>query len=1065
MEEDAFNKYSSHGTGRLADRFFDREKFTTVDMDTKMDESIASTLIALATGETPLQNDSVQSGTQKQLTITDLVASVNSYHPEFTSALDQAKPKQQEVATGKQATQKQQVQPLMQLPPAVSYRHPCIFFHEHRSALSKEDHRRFIMYERIMRSPNKSGKPPSIGPEDHALWIQLQKTVELERSEVRKWNASFIRPRLSSHLHPSFRGAMEPKFRRGRDRVVRDYPQYYDFLSTIGLRLPGMPSGSQKEPVLSRVKPEVQPSSAGTPIKGDVSDALRNRGLLARKGKICQISIARPIWPTDDNGVPIEKEIEVDDSYWKVSDQEVDQVKSGDGKHKDFRRTGHFPKKNRADPVSMDPLVKQFVEEQRVHIALAASTIITLAKVLPSLASEWEIPVKVVLEEDSKGEKHKRIYIDKPLIQKRMTAMEMTQMFYDGALKKLALDGQPPKDVGILKSVVTPPTSASAPKENATPKEDITSKEDTTPKEDGTPKQNAIPKANSTPEKNDPKENTSEGNTMSEDPSQEPGVSTSEQEETLADKDKDSDGAITANVAGDANATGHGSDADDKVGFLGSSAGENSIDNFEYSLWTFGDLRLLIRDRLHGFLADQKLMRQVVLKAILDYAPEIGPGEPGKSSMAGWWMSTWIRDDRLVALGRVDVSKNQFVRYPTQLSENLDFENPLGAVFSDLPALQVLDASQLRLQDREVGEWIKPSMRLIHYVLGKLMQLGPGQYILGHKRFDVNASIYRAADVQSVESRKAASSARYDLHAAHQSSPQLLSENSSGSTSGMAEGSSSQNTNGVSGTVVDDDLVLRWIGTPDQIPGTFPYQEPTGGPSIGSEGDKGRQGYQKKRRGGGGGGGGGGSGEARRGYLRHYLQASTRGPVPRHGLHPFVQDPQVQEWLKLVDFSRVPVYPQSENGVCPEDKTKIPKDQCWWTCQKCDAPEDVTICPKAKSWGLTYDDGPSHLAAHKQKATLFIVGSRAISYPETLKSAYNEGHHIAIHREVDARVRAIATQLGFKTSIWTHGYDTNDWLIPAGTATPQSVIDIFKGWLVNFRQLPTGFIVLQHDYR
>ncbi|KAF9333680.1 chitin deacetylase [Podila minutissima] len=65
--------------------------------------------------------------------------------------------------------------------------------------------------------------------------------------------------------------------------------------------------------------------------------------------------------------------------------------------------------------------------------------------------------------------------------------------------------------------------------------------------------------------------------------------------------------------------------------------------------------------------------------------------------------------------------------------------------------------------------------------------------------------------------------------------------------------------------------------------------------------------------------------------------------------------------------------------------------------------------------------------------------------------------------EVDARVRAIATQLGFKTSIWTQGYDTNDWLIPAGIAIPQSVIDIFKGWLVNFRQLPTGFIVLQHD--
>src|SRR5690554_4112907 len=50
-------------------------------------------------------------------------------------------------------------------------------------------------------------------------------------------------------------------------------------------------------------------------------------------------------------------------------------------------------------------------------------------------------------------------------------------------------------------------------------------------------------------------------------------------------------------------------------------------------------------------------------------------------------------------------------------------------------------------------------------------------------------------------------------------------------------------------------------------------------------------------------------------------------------------------------------------------------------------------------------DGPSpdsprlydNLLAHNQTATLFIVGSRAISFPETLKRAYNEGHQIAIH--------------------------------------------------------------------
>lgn len=126
---------------------------------------------------------------------------------------------------------------------------------------------------------------------------------------------------------------------------------------------------------------------------------------------------------------------------------------------------------------------------------------------------------------------------------------------------------------------------------------------------------------------------------------------------------------------------------------------------------------------------------------------------------------------------------------------------------------------------------------------------------------------------------------------------------------------------------------------------------------------------------------------------------------------------------------------------------------------------------------LAFDciDGPSPdsprlydvLKQHNTKATLFIVGSRAISYPTVLKRAYDEGHQIAIHTwshakvtglsneqivaelkwtekaifdvigvspiywrppygDVDSRVRNIATQLGFKTAIWTQGFDTND---------------------------------------
>ncbi|KAF9979110.1 chitin deacetylase [Actinomortierella ambigua] len=132
-------------------------------------------------------------------------------------------------------------------------------------------------------------------------------------------------------------------------------------------------------------------------------------------------------------------------------------------------------------------------------------------------------------------------------------------------------------------------------------------------------------------------------------------------------------------------------------------------------------------------------------------------------------------------------------------------------------------------------------------------------------------------------------------------------------------------------------------------------------------------------------------------------QPVAAGQYPALDCVPFVQDPQVQEWLKLVDFTKTPKFPQSKAGACPTDLTTLPKEQCWWTCQKCENPTDIVTCPTPGTWGLTYDDGPSPnstqlydvLKEHNQKATLFIVGSRAISYPATLKRAYQEGHHIA----------------------------------------------------------------------
>ncbi|KAL1919065.1 uncharacterized protein VTP21DRAFT_2446 [Calcarisporiella thermophila] len=225
---------------------------------------------------------------------------------------------------------------------------------------------------------------------------------------------------------------------------------------------------------------------------------------------------------------------------------------------------------------------------------------------------------------------------------------------------------------------------------------------------------------------------------------------------------------------------------------------------------------------------------------------------------------------------------------------------------------------------------------------------------------------------------------------------------------------------------------------------------------------------------------------------------------------PPTDSPEVQAWLKLVDFSKVPTLPLSKNGECAN--SVVDPNACWWTCQKCTRPEDIVYCPKTSQWGLTYDDGPTvhtpqlldYLKQNNIKSTMFVVGSRVIQNPDVLRREYAEGHHIAVHTwshspltsltneqivaevkwtekaikdtigvtpvymrppygDYDDRVRAIMKQLGYKTVIWTDGFDTQDWQIPAGQVTTQQVIGNFSNWLPKIQSMQTGFIVLEHD--
>lgn len=175
----------------------------------------------------------------------------------------------------------------------------------------------------------------------------------------------------------------------------------------------------------------------------------------------------------------------------------------------------------------------------------------------------------------------KRIYVDKPLIPKRMTTLEITQAFYDGALKKLSLIGSSSSDVNVLDprqdnagagssaSTATRPQSSQAP----------VSEQKDVEMQDATDKQELQEGAKS------PKD-----------------VEMEDSEKKVVEK-----GNLPTETS-EKKINGQGrKDNNEDVGVLGSqpayrAADEGSNDNFEYSLWTFGDMRLLIRNRLHGYL-------------------------------------------------------------------------------------------------------------------------------------------------------------------------------------------------------------------------------------------------------------------------------------------------------------------------------------------------------------------------------------------------------------------------------------------------------------------------------
>ncbi|KAL1923901.1 uncharacterized protein VTP21DRAFT_6936 [Calcarisporiella thermophila] len=224
-----------------------------------------------------------------------------------------------------------------------------------------------------------------------------------------------------------------------------------------------------------------------------------------------------------------------------------------------------------------------------------------------------------------------------------------------------------------------------------------------------------------------------------------------------------------------------------------------------------------------------------------------------------------------------------------------------------------------------------------------------------------------------------------------------------------------------------------------------------------------------------------------------------------------------EEWLKLVDLTKVPDVPLTDPQKGPQ--CELLKNACNFACGKCTRPDtDVMACPEQDQWAITYDDGPTefttklldYLDSINQKATFFILGFRARNNTEILRRAYRSGHHIASHTwthssltslsndqiigeikwteqfireaigvtptylrapfgDVDDRVRAIAKQLGYKIIGWNR--DTDDWKVgvPGSGVSKATIVANYTNWVKNPPAATVGLakgkgvISLQHD--
>lgn len=186
--------------------------------------------------------------------------------------------------------------------------------------------------------------------------------------------------------------------------------------------------------------------------------------------------------------------------------------------------------------------------------------------------------------------------------------------------------------------------------------------------------------------------------------------------------------------------------ADDIVGQKKGCA----VGQFTYSLWTFGNLNLLIRTVDFGLMYQANKSGKGSLHPVNvfikpEYQLSYGYEQITTSEASKWWINTYINPDSLLICARI---------------------NPITA---ELLKMDILNQSNiLTLSSFDPA---KP-MKMIHGILTRLEKmLRPGKYILSHSAKDMHICVYEVIDRANGGK---ATNATYDLHIAH--SKQTLTE-------------------------------------------------------------------------------------------------------------------------------------------------------------------------------------------------------------------------------------------------------------------------------------------------